>query len=539
MNKIRSNFSKISKIMLRQLLLMATSLAISLQLNAQMVNWATDIAPILYQHCVQCHNGDGVGGFSLVGYPAAYTQREAILEAVTTKQMPPWKADPTYTHFAGENVLTDNEIADIAAWVNANGPSGDLAQAPEEPVIVNGLSLGFPDLMLETPAYTMTGTTDEYRCFVVPTGLTQTAFLRALDAIPGNHLAVHHILIYEDLSGQGEALDAQTPEPGYLSFGGPGFSGARLVGSWVPGAQALVTPPFMGIKLNAGADLIVQVHFPAAANGMTEKTELNLYFTPSNSGIRELTLAPLLNHSGFSLTNGPLFIPANTIKEFHAQLTIPQNGTLLAAAPHMHLLGQNMVSFGVTPQNDTIKFIRIPKWDFHWQGGYMFQRPLKVPTGTKLHAYATYDNTANNPNNPSFPPQDVSVGEATTDEMMLVYFLYTGYQNGDEDIILDSTLLASGAYTVPAWSGLTAVSIAPNPVRDRTLLQWSLTDESTDLSLTLTDQSGKTLRYWPVEHFTAGKHNRTIDLLSLPSGQYWLTMTNERGQRATVSLMKE
>jgi mono/diheme cytochrome c family protein len=529
--------------MLRLLFTSTIALFALLPLRAQLVNWANDIAPILYKHCAQCHNGDGVGGFSLVGYPAAYSNREAILEAVTTRQMPPWKANPEYTHFVGENVLTEAQIADIAAWVGANGPSGDIAQAPPEPVISSGLSLGFPDLMLETPAYTMTGTEDEYRCFVVPTGLTETAFMRALDAIPGNHLAVHHILIYEDLSGQGEQLDNQTPEPGYLSFGGPGFSGARLVGSWVPGARTLITPPFMGVKLNAGADLIVQVHFPAAANGMTEKTTLNLYFTPSNTSIRELSLAPLLNHSNFSLTNGPLFIPANTVKDFHAQFTVPQNGTLLAAAPHMHLIGKEIKSFGVTPQNDTLKLIHIPEWDFHWQGGYMFQKPIKIPVGTKLHAYATYDNTDNNPNNPSSPPQPVSVGEATTDEMMLVYFLYTGYQAGDENIILDSTLLTSGTYLAAASEGLSQATLSPNPVRDQTQLAWTLTDPSPQLALSLIDVQGKTVQEWPAENYPVGTHQRSLDLSALPTGQYWLVLTQQQGNArrvgATMPLVKQ
>ena len=54
-----------------------------------------------------------------------------------------------------------------------------------------------------------------------------------------------------------------------------------------------------------------------------------------------------------------------------------------------------------------------------------------------------YDNTVNNPNNPNNPPQPVFLGEATTDEMMLVFFSYTFYFPGDENVIIDTSVVAS------------------------------------------------------------------------------------------------
>jgi hypothetical protein len=89
--------------------------------------------------------------------------------------------------------------------------------------------------------------------------------------------------------------------------------------------------------------------------------------------------------------------------------------------------------------NDTVPLIRIPKWDFKWQGTYTYRQPVRIPFLSVLHASATYDNTSNNVYNPSIPPQDVSLGEATTDEMMLVYFYFTPYQPGDELIVVDTS----------------------------------------------------------------------------------------------------
>ena len=69
--------------------------------------------------------------------------------------------------------------------------------------------------------------------------------------------------------------------------------------------------------------------------------------------------------------------------------------------------------------------IKIPEWDFEWQGSYSFPKMLKIPPATKVVGTATYDNTAGNPHNPNTPPQTICAGFNTTDEMFVIYYLYT------------------------------------------------------------------------------------------------------------------
>ncbi|MCC6459817.1 MAG: T9SS type A sorting domain-containing protein [Saprospiraceae bacterium] len=498
--------------------------------SAQSVTWAADVAPILYKNCVNCHRSGGIGHFSLIGYNNAVAAQGSIQYKTETRQMPPWKADPNYRHFAGENVLSETEIQTIKDWVAGGTLPGNLAQAPPDPVFNSSSTLGSPDLVLQTPLHTMTATEDEYRCFVLPAGLAQTAFLRGLEVIPGNHEVVHHVLVFQDATGQARQLDQQTPEPGYVSFGGIGVDGARLVGAWVPGSQSRLLPPFMGIKLDAGADLVVQVHFPASAYGKTESSKVNLFFTPGNQGIREVTMAPLLNHLPPSLQNGPLVIPANAVKTFHAQFTTPIAGSLLAVAPHMHLLGQRMECFAKPVLGDTIPLIRIPEWDFHWQGSYTFQKVQKVPAGAKLHAYATYDNTSNNPNNPSNPPKNVALGEATTDEMMLVYFLYMAYQAGDENIVLDSTLIATSAPEVQDNAYLGGLRVFPNPASGGPVSVEYELKQTADIQGSLTDLQGRVLKIFALRADAApGLYRETTTLSDLPPGAYLLRIQTAQG----------
>ena len=67
----------------------------------------------------------------------------------------------------------------------------------------------------------------------------------------------------------------------------------------------------------------------------------------------------------------------------------------------------------------------------------------KVPAGYTVHGIASYDNTADNPFNPNDPPQLIEYGDNTGDEMFFVFFDYVLYEEGDEDISLETPLLSS------------------------------------------------------------------------------------------------
>ncbi len=248
---------------------------------------------------------------------------------------------------------------------------------------------------------------------------------------------MHHAQVFYDTTGICKGLDNNDPQPGYTSAGGVGTNKAVLLGTWVPGSSPIFLPSGMGKNLPANAEIVVQIHYPEYSSGQQDSTKIN--FVLSNKSLRNIYDAPILNHSS-SMINGPLFIPKNTVKTFHEEFTLPPiDITLLNVGPHGHLLCTKMKAFAIKPNGDTIPLINIPEWDFHWQGSYDFQKPLKIPGGSKLCGIATYDNTNNNDENPSNPPVDVSVGEATTDEMMLFYFSFTAYNSGDEQIIIDTT----------------------------------------------------------------------------------------------------
>jgi hypothetical protein len=227
------------------------------------------------------------------------------------------------------------------------------------------------------------------------------------------------------------------------------------------------------------------------------------------------------------MVNGPLFIPANTTKTFWSTLTTPVKGTLISVFPHMHLLGKSIKVWGFAPgSKDTIPIIDIPEWDFHWQGDYMFQKPLVIEAGTQLWVEATYDNTANNPENPNRPPKNVRLGEGTADEMLLVYFgfLVPSFP-GDASVVIDTSTTRN---YVQGCEGLLStfntplshlkLELFPNPAAD--LLRLRTDMNPAELRFECTDVLG---RKWstPLVKLTH------LDVSALPKGLYFLSIYQE------------
>ncbi|MEM7013158.1 MAG: hypothetical protein AAF585_16925 [Verrucomicrobiota bacterium] len=88
----------------------------------------------------------------------------------------------------------------------------------------------------------------------------------------------------------------------------------------------------------------------------------------------------------------------------------------------MHLLGQEMKIEATMPDGSIEPIIWIKKWDFRWQDVYTLSQPMYLPKGSRIDVYSSFDNSSDNPYNPNNPPQRVTEGEATTDEMNLAFF---------------------------------------------------------------------------------------------------------------------
>ena len=99
--------------------------------------------------------------------------------------------------------------------------------------------------------------------------------------------------------------------------------------------------------------------------------------------------------------------------------------TLQGITPHMHMLGREMKVTATFPDGRTQQLIYVNDWDWNWQDQYQYAKPIKLPAGTKVDLWARYDNSKDNPKNPQNPPQRVTFGEQTTNEMCFAFLQLT------------------------------------------------------------------------------------------------------------------
>jgi hypothetical protein len=419
---------------------------------AQTPTFSEHIAPLLYSNCATCHRPGGIGHFSLQSYSDAVLWSSGIKNAITQRIMPPWPPDAGYGDFCHERNLSEADIQAITDWIDNGMPEGNTNLKPPVPNFPTGRIISeTPDMVIKMPVYaSQANVFDEYKCFTIPTGLTQDKYIKAIEVVPGNLSIVHHVIAVADESGIGNCNQAIS-------------TGKTLVG-YAPGSMPSVFPNNddirLGILLKAGSNILLQMHYPKGSAGQVDSTVVNFYFYPDNtSDIREVVPGPYL-------VNLLINIPANTTKNYSAYF--PYNGTttedlsLVAVFPHMHKIGRNMRSFAVTSANDTIQLFKISNWRFDWQGYYNYKQLVKIPAGSRIYGEAFYDNTVNNPYNPSNPPQDVTLGEQTNDEMFLISFQSVPYEAGDELFDIESMLNFTSAQNKPSVQQI-PVAVFPNP----------------------------------------------------------------------------
>lgn len=393
------------------------------------VTFYRDVLPIVQKNCQECHRPGAVGPFALMTYKQAVNWAEDIKEYTQDRKMPPWKPVEGLA-FQNERKLSDKDIETLAAWVEGGTPEGDAKDAPPPRRFVEGWQLGKPDLVLTVPEEMTVGASgpDLFRCFVLPTNLTEDKFVTAVAVRPGNSRIVHHTLNFFDTTGKGRELEKEAGEtketkqgdrgPGYSAAMGLGFrAGAGKVGGlggWAPGNVPHHLPQGYGYFLPKDSDVIVQVHYHRDGRVEKDRTSIGLYFA------KDTDMKPW---KGMVLPGRFWFIPAGA-KHFRVtgELEVLQECKLYSVMPHMHMLGREVKVTLTPPDGKRTTLIGIKDWEYNWQETYFLKESLTLQPGTRLAVEAFYDNSDKNPNNPFSPPHWVKFGEQTTDEMCYIFF---------------------------------------------------------------------------------------------------------------------
>jgi len=159
------------------------------------VTFNRDVAPILFKNCVVCHRPNDIAPMSLMTYQDTRPWTRPIRDAVVTRKMPPWHADPKVGDFINDPRLTDAEIATIDSWVRTGAKEGDPKDLPPAPTFVEGWHIK-PDVILTIPEFLVTAASmDDYEYIYVPTNFTEDKWIQAAEVLPGDRRVVHHATV--------------------------------------------------------------------------------------------------------------------------------------------------------------------------------------------------------------------------------------------------------------------------------------------------------------------------------------------------------
>lgn len=373
--------------------------------------------------------------------------------------MPPWPADQNYSHFLGERGLSQTEINTIQRWVKQGSPEGKRLKEPIwKPQDVKERK---PDMVLDLPKIELKDDyTDRFYLVNIPGEIPKNKFLQSVHFIPQNPDLVHHfnghLLLYEDskkakmpnakaIEINSGAFDQEGQQLGFLQDDGSVPLRVHSAVNYLPGAFGVHYPPGIGtIPLSKKFSFVGNdMHFGPSKKNISDQSKLHLFFTDQapKRQLQELMLGT--NGVNNGKIDPPLKLKPETVSKHTSSFTVNQDISVLTINPHMHMLGKSFLAYAIKPNGDTIRLIRIPRWDFRWQYFYTFPKMIKIPKGSTIIAEGIYDNTSQNPNNPFDPPQLVAerfdyAGSSmrATDEMFQFIITYTPYESGDENLKL-------------------------------------------------------------------------------------------------------
>ena len=316
--------------------------------------------------------------------------------------------------------------------------------------------------------------TDDYRCFLLDPHLADPAFVTGIDVAPGRPDLVHHVILFRvgpDEIAEAKAQDADAEGQGWTCFGGAGLrseaannplESAPWLGAWAPGGGERVLAKDIGIPLQAGSRIIMQVHYNLIEGSHPDTSSTRLRLAPGSADLAALETmllpAPVELACRSNMT-GPLCDRDAAVRDVSHRFggqsglmiaglqflcggdaadpkaspvqtcdrTMRTAATVRAVAGHMHLLGRS-ISVTLNPGTSRERvLLDTPVWNFDDQGARSLRKPAKIQSGDVLRVKCRHDQALRDevPALKDAPERYVVWGEGTTDEMCLGIVMVT------------------------------------------------------------------------------------------------------------------
>jgi hypothetical protein len=205
-----------------------------------------------------------------------------------------------------------------------------------------------PDLVLPMPTeVAIAADVQEHVTEVtIPTGMTGSRWLRAVDLLPGTPAIVRSATI---------------------------FAAGQLLALWVPGDHPVPLDPGAAFALPDGAAIVLRIRYRKTweyeRQALTDRSSIGLYFAD----------APQTEVRALQLTTGTT--------------TIAEAVNALAIYPHEALAHARVTVTATRPdgsKDELIAFRPLPGWARR----YWFAQPIALPSGTRVEVVARFDEDA-------------------------------------------------------------------------------------------------------------------------------------------------
>lgn len=381
------------------------------------VTYHQHIAPIIQRHCQNCHRDGDIGPMPLTTYDEVASYASMIKFVTDTKLMPPFKADIHKVSYANERSISEEERELIAQWIEEGLPMGSL----NNPLVAN------KDLMKKQYDYTVCMAEpfehygiyyDQYQVFALPIDIPQGRYIKEIFFEPGNKEIVRSANISIAPKGTSDKMNQWDPRYGFFAYGNLGFT-ASLPNwhSWMPHTDGLELAADERIFLPPDSELLLHIHY--GPYGKIESDSSCVHLTYAEKAGATLQNVPFVHNA---LLPDTFMIERGIRKRIFTSFKLPVAARLRSVTPLAHLLCRKWEVFAVLPDKTSQPLVSISDWDFHWREKFVFEEALELPKGTIIYAIAIYDNTVENPYNPSDPPHTMKSGPHMYDENFECYF---------------------------------------------------------------------------------------------------------------------
>lgn len=383
------------------------------------VSYTHAVAPILQDHCVQCHGANGVP--ALDKYEHIRKFAPMIRETLVTRRMPPDQLESALIPLYGNAMaLRPDELRTLLQWIDG-GAKYDKGVDPLlswSRTVKRATHADAPDFEWRMAVPVSIAATGEqkytYRQMAGPT--TKDLWIRTIRIEPTNRDAIHHATVFvssRPLAGFSSNILEHT-------YGDETWRHATFrIASLHPNQPDDADDNVTAWRIKRGSYFLLQIHYHGTGRVTHDRTAVRMWYVRGH--------APAVPRHIILITNYFIRLPPQTHDVvLRNQRRIHNDLYILRVFPHMHLRGLSFKASLIRPDGRKQIFFSLPFYYFNFQKGFNLTKPLFVPRDSTVEIEGLFDNSATNPGVPN-AGHAVTAGQATDDAEMFRFAMHVVY----------------------------------------------------------------------------------------------------------------